>query len=323
MKRKLLSIPSPLGPDTDFYQFEWTGTDAEETLSIVGGLHGDDFNAIEISSRLIAFLDQIESNPESPYQIREKIQLFPTVNPNAFETGSPVWPSDGLDADMSFPGNDAGEPEERYARAVYEATFHSTYGVLLGSEARHFESHPHLQCMSLRRIEKKMARATSFPLLRKIKTPTSFKARFFHHWTERQTPALIFCGGERGRISTRYCDLAFQALIDLLMALEIVTHSTHASNKRETLIFPKQCETIVSSKQPGLFIPTVQPGARLEKDQVLGNVRHPYTGETLESIVAPGDGLLVSLRKLPLVYEGDKIAVLLSPPKLRFWPFSH
>ncbi len=321
MKRKLLSIPSPLGPDTEFYQFEWSGPNPEETLSIVGGLHGDNFNAIEISSRLISFLDQIECNPESPYKIREKIQLFPTVNPSALQTGTSVWPSDGLDADMSFPGNDAGEPEERYARAVYEATFDSTYGILLGSEARHFESHPHLQCMSLRRIEKKMARATPFSLLRKIKTPPSFKARFFHHWAERQTPALIFCGGERGRISTAYCDLAFQALVDLLVALEILTHSPHSANKRETLIFSKQCETIVSSKQPGLFIPTVKPGAQLEKDQVIGNVRHPYTGETLENIVASTGGLLVSLRKFPLVYEGDQVAVLLSPPKLRFWPF--
>lgn len=69
--------------------------------------------------------------------------------------------------------------------------------------------------------------------------------------------------------------------------------------------------SFVNAARSGIFIPAVDHAAHVERDQTLGVVADPLTGETLETLKSPASGLLFTLREYPVVYEGSLIARIL------------
>ena len=61
-----------------------------------------------------------------------------------------------------------------------------------------------------------------------------------------------------------------------------------------------------------MFLKEVKVGSHLKKGQKIGEVRDIYSGKRLEELTAPVEGLLITLRQYPIVYEKEPIAVLLS-----------
>jgi predicted deacylase len=58
----------------------------------------------------------------------------------------------------------------------------------------------------------------------------------------------------------------------------------------------------------GTFVEDVNLGARVLKGDVIGRVVEVLTGSVEETLIAPVDGILFSLRAYPLVEEGSLIA---------------
>jgi predicted deacylase len=61
----------------------------------------------------------------------------------------------------------------------------------------------------------------------------------------------------------------------------------------------------------GLFLPSVAVWDLVERDQVLGVVRHP-DGRTLAEIRSVRAGRVLFLRTLPRVFSGDAVAFVLA-----------
>ena len=110
MKEKILTLPSPFGSDLELYKNIWGKSD--EPLSIVSGLQGDHLNGLFLNSHLTQFLDSIVEGLDPNYTLTGQVQTFPVVNANAVRSGSRLWPFDGMDMDLAFPGNPDGETAE-------------------------------------------------------------------------------------------------------------------------------------------------------------------------------------------------------------------
>ncbi|PIR00422.1 MAG: hypothetical protein COV66_06740 [Nitrospinae bacterium CG11_big_fil_rev_8_21_14_0_20_45_15] len=318
MKTKLITLESA---SIDLYKFQWQGASPRDSFAIVGALHGDNFNALHICARLIEFLDRIENDESSEYKIQGKIQIFPTLNVPASQTGLHVWPADGLDSNLSFPGSRQGEPEEQMARAVYEEIFDAHAGILINSGARHYEDTPHLQCYKAHSEERKMAFASGLPILREICPTPTHRAQLFSQWDDKQTPALIFSGGSLGSLSQNYCDLAFQGILNILLVLKILRQNKKFEANSELLFFTSNREVIIRNQNPGLFQPKTSVGKFLKQGEVIGIITDPLSGKILEEIIAPEKGTLVVLRHLPIIYQSETAAILLSDKKKSLWPF--
>jgi len=61
-----------------------------------------------------------------------------------------------------------------------------------------------------------------------------------------------------------------------------------------------------------MFLKEVKVGSFLNKGQKIGEVRDITSGKRLEELLAPEDGLLITLRQYPIVYEREPIAMILS-----------
>ena len=118
MKETILSIQSPFGPSIELTQFIWEGTQPKNTVSIVSGIQGNHLNGIYLCSRLVRFLNSVESGKESGYYLKGVIKIIPATNLPAIQEGNSLWSLHDLDMNLAFPGNDQGEVTEQIAASV-------------------------------------------------------------------------------------------------------------------------------------------------------------------------------------------------------------
>lgn len=57
----------------------------------------------------------------------------------------------------------------------------------------------------------------------------------------------------------------------------------------------------------GLFKPKVMVGEKVEKGQLLAQILNPFWGEVLQNVIAPEDGICLSINAYPIIYPGDYI----------------
>ncbi len=111
-----------VGPSTDtgFTIVELTSATDGPTLSVVGGIHGDEFEGVFACLRLA---DELADIP-----LRGRLRLVPVAHEAAHNASLRSSPLDGLNLARTFPGDTAGTPTERLADALLRH-------VILGSNA--------------------------------------------------------------------------------------------------------------------------------------------------------------------------------------------
>lgn len=106
-RRRIVTTP---GTDEGFTLVELIGTGDGPTLSVVGGVHGDEFEGVVASLRLIDDLTDVA--------FRGRLRLVPVAHEAAHIASVRSSPIDGRNLARTFPGDPAGEPTERLADAL-------------------------------------------------------------------------------------------------------------------------------------------------------------------------------------------------------------
>ena len=106
------------GGDDGFTLIEFVGSDGP-TLSVVGGVHGDEFEGV---AACLALADGLAGSP-----IAGRLRLVPVAHEAAHRASLRSSPVDGRNLARTFPGDAAGEPTERLAAALRSE-------VILGSD---------------------------------------------------------------------------------------------------------------------------------------------------------------------------------------------
>jgi predicted deacylase len=318
MKEKILTLPNPFGGDLELYKNTWGKS--SEPLSIVSGLQGDHLNGLFLNSYLTQFLDSIVEGHDPHYTLTGQVQTFPVVNPNAVRSGSRLWPLDGMDMDLAFPGNPDGETAEAIASTIWQHTKDSFWGIILQSAPPHYEDAPHIQVHKPDGRVKKMCRDLQIETVRRQKESSTHKVNLFHQWQD--ISSVIVSAGSPRTINTQKCETLFQGILNFMKAEGIL--KDHRNKKPElkikTRIYQSNEEVSVRTTTAGMFLKEVKVGIHLKQGQKIGEVRDIYSGKRLEEITAPEDGLLITLRQYPIVYEKEPMAIILTAKKL-WWKY--
>ena len=107
------------GGDDGFTLIEFAGSADGPTLSVVGGVHGDEFEGV---AACLALADDIAGR-----EIRGRLRLVPVAHEAAHRASLRSSPIDGRNLARTFPGDAEGEPTERLAAALRSE-------VILGSD---------------------------------------------------------------------------------------------------------------------------------------------------------------------------------------------
>jgi uncharacterized protein len=313
VKEKVLSIPTLFGAPLDLYKNIWGKSG--DTLSIVSGLQGDHLNGMYLNSRLSQFLDSVVEGIDPNYTLKGRVISFPVANLNAIQSASKLWPYDGLDMDLAFPGNPQGETTEALASAIYTHTADSYWGFILQSAPPHYEHAPHIQTLKADGRIKKLCHDLQIATARKINEST--KANLQYHWHGRDIAAVTLSAGSPRTLNRLQCETLFHGIVNFMVAEKILYDKRKLKPEENTKpqYYEASDEVIVPANTAGMFLKEMKVGTAVQKGQQIGEVRDIYSGKRLEEITSTADGFLVTLRQYPIVYEKEPIATILTPKK--------
>lgn len=103
-------IEIPRHPDEGFTILSLGDQAAGPTVSVVGGVHGDEFEGVVACLRLA---DELAAT-----SLRGRLRLVPVAHEAAHVASQRSSPLDGLNLARTFPGDPLGEPTERLADAL-------------------------------------------------------------------------------------------------------------------------------------------------------------------------------------------------------------
>ncbi len=312
MKEKVLTIPTPFGAPLTLYKNTW-GKSGNETLAIVSGLHGDHLNGMVLSSRLSQFLDNVVEGSDPNYTLKGQVISFPVVNLNAIQSGSRLWPYDGMDMGLAFPGNPQGETSEALASAVLQHTADSYWGIILQSALPHYEDAPHIQTLKLDGRIKKLCRDLKIETVRKLNE--SPKVNLYSQWQDMV--AVTLSSGSPRTVNLPQCETLFQGIINFMVAEKILKDKRKIKPAKNfpPRFYQPEDEVAVLASTAGMFLHEVKVGSPIQQGQTIGEIRDLYSGKRLEEITAPSDGFLLTLRQYPIVYEKESLATILTAKK--------
>ena len=314
MKEKVLTIPTPFGAPLTLYKNIW-GKSGNETLAIVSGLHGDHLNGMVLSSRLSQFLDNVVEGSDPNYTLKGQVISFPVVNLNAIQSGSRLWPYDGMDMGLAFPGNPQGETSEALASAVLQHTADSYWGIILQSALPHYEDAPHIQTLKLDGRIKKLCRDLQIGTVRKLNE--SPKVNLYSQWHSRDMVAVTLSSGSPRTVNLPQCETLFQGIVNFMVAEKILKDKRKIKPAKNfpPRFYQPEDEVAVLATTAGMFLHKVKVGSSIQQGQTIGEIRDLYSGKRLEEITAPTDGFLLTLRQYPIVYEKESLATILTAKK--------
>ena len=100
-----------------------------------------------------------------------------------------------------------------------------------------------------------------------------------------------------------------EGLLNLMHTQGMWAGETKPSRKP---IVSKDEVAFINADKAGIFIPSVEHNGIVKKGQELAVIADPLTGEVRQTLMAPADGLLFTLREYPVVYPGSLLARILT-----------
>jgi predicted deacylase len=259
-----------------------------------GGIHGDEFNGIEIVRQIIS---KKINKPK-----KGTIICIPIINIYGFINRSRDFP-DGRDLNRVFPGSKKGSLASRFAYHIitdimpqvdYAVDFHA------GGASR-FNA-PQIRLTPNNPSVKILADAFNAPFTLFSKNI----AGSFRSSSEKiNVKMLLFEGGKSLDINHEVAQEGINGVKRLLKYLDMLDPKQFAPTQKKQTIYIEKSGWL-RAKCSGLLIDNNLVGQFVKKGAVLGMITDPF-GKFERKIKAPNDGYVLNANHSPIVYQGDAI----------------
>lgn len=123
------------------------------------------------------------------------------------------------------------------------------------------------------------------------------------------THCLVVEMGVGMRLTRSYGEQLADGILNLMHTQGMWAGETQTPRKP---IVSKDEVAFINADKAGIFIPSVEHNGVVKKGQELAVIADPLTGEVRQTLMAPADGLLFTLREYPVVYPGSLLARILT-----------
>lgn len=263
------------------------------SLLVLGGVHGNEINGIEIVRR------SIEEKLYNGLHCGTVI-VIPLLNIYGFINFSRSVP-DGKDVNRSFPGHINGSLASRVARIITKnilpyidvaIDFHT------GGDARF--NYPQIRYAKSDLTAQSMANVFNTRyLIEQPLIPNSFRKSA----KEQNVPAIVFEGGESIRLDTRTIQTGTDGIRRLLIELGLVEGVPEPELAERFVIHRTSWIRAASS---GLFIWHRKSGEFVTKGDLLGEIKDPFGTKSL-SVLAKTNGHIIGHNNACVVSLGDAL----------------
>ncbi len=259
---------------------------------LIGGVHGDEINGVEIVRRTLAgqMFDQL---------ICGSVIVVPLLNVYGFINFSREVP-DGKDINRSFPGSMSGSLASRVARIITKNII-PQIDLLIdchsGGQGRF--NYPQIRVSKGDEESTRLASAFNPPFIIKkgVLRGSLRKVAKINH-----KPCLVYEGGEALRLDSYPIAKGVSGIkktLQFLSMLDGKPEETKASIEIHHTSW-------VRASKAGLFVWSECSGARVKKGDILGTIYDPY-GIAQVIVHASMDGYILGHTNSPLVNQGDAL----------------
>lgn len=264
-------------------------------LLLIGGIHGDEVNGIEIVRSLIA---KKLNKPSAGTLI-----CIPVFNVPGFLNRVREFP-DGKDLNRMFPGAKDGSLASIFAYNLmkkilpyvdYCVDFHT------GGSFRFNSSQVRISRTDPALLDLAMAFNPRF-----IVYAPDREQSFRQVATKLGKKILLFEGGKSVDIHNRITQRGTYGILRLMHHLGMRDFSKELAgfSYQDSILISES--TWVRSRHSGLFRFFVKDGSKVEKGDVIGSVSDPY-GQFEHKVHVPASGYIIGMNHAPVVYRGDAL----------------
>jgi len=278
------------------------GQKEKPRLWLQAGIHGDELDAIGAAIKVLNSLD--EGN------LLGTVAVLPVVNTLAFRSRSRVAPIDYKDMNRLWDTRveNVGYTSA-YSEIVVQGILEELHGFepdyvidLHGGGASALVPYVEYACGGggADRKAEEMAKATRMRVIWRNKE-IRFKGALSYLMASEGVPAVVIEGGGRAGIDDRESTTVAEAILNCMSYLSMIP-SREGKEPIDQIFVEKG--NWVRAKSPGLWHQLCEPGSIVTKGQVLARISDVF-GKTLETTMAPVDGILIGIRKSGIVQVGD------------------
>ena len=282
-----------------------TPMDSMKRISIVTGIHGD-----ELEGQYVCFELQrrIEQNKECLTGI---VDIYPAMNPLGIDSITRGIPAFDLDMNRLFPGDIDGSMLEYVVARIMEDVAGSDCVLDIHASNIYLTEIPQIRINELHQdILVPMAEEANVDFIWVHGASTVLESTFAYSLNHIGTPVLVVEMGVGMRITRTYGDQMVDGIFHLMKKMGI--WNGEVKSVRKPIISRKPEDVCyLNASVGGVFIPNVEHGAKLKKDEIIGQIVDPLCGKVLDEVRTPEDGMLFTIRDYPVVVEGSLMGRLL------------
>lgn len=261
---------------------------------LMGGVHGDEVNGIEVVRQLIA---KGYTKPEIG-----TIICMPILNIFGFLHMKREFP-DGRDLNRSFPGYKSGSLAGRFAyQFVHEIL--PNVDVILDFHtggAQRFNA-PQLRIDPKDEKALELAQIFKPPFL--IHSKSSKGTLRYTSFTQKKT-YLLYEGGKSGETDKQIIKRAVNGTLRVMDYLGVLAKGIEVpAAELETQVITNS--RWIRANHSGLFHPKVFCGKHVEKGEFIATITDPY-GTFRYKVKASNSGYIINVNQSPMVYQGDAV----------------
>ncbi len=274
-------------------------------ISIVTGIHGD-----ELEGQFVCYELQRRINSQKD-KLTGIVDIYPAMNPLGIDSITRGLPAFDLDMNRLFPGNADGNMTEYLAAKIVEDVSGSDCVLDVHASNIYLTEIPQIRINQLHEEQLvPLAKEANVDFIWVHGASTVLESTFAYSLNSTGTPVLVVEMGVGMRITQDLGNQLVDGIFNLMGKLGIWQGEIKAP--RVPIISRDQDDvSFLNAKAGGIFIPSVKCWVLLNKGDLVGKIVDPLSGEVLDEVTAPVDGVLFTIRDFPVVNEGSLIGRLL------------
>lgn len=269
------------------------------SIAIVGAMSGDHINQLYVASGLVEYL----RTKEEEGLIIGKILVIPAINAYALNMGEKNWPLDKTDLNMMFPGYGQGETTQRIASRLFDELKGYDYGIILEGRRDQSMCLPYVKLMQSGYEDLECTKDLGLGFIHYRPHDPIETAMLQYNWQLWETKAFSIVFGKNGAIDQSSSNEVHTAIIRFLSKRKMLDIPVFEGRK-SNLVDPNRI-TLVKASRAGILISKVQCGTHIQKGEVLGKIIDALSGERLEKLISPCEGIVTCQYAHPLIFQNS------------------
>lgn len=303
MIKNIVSANLPVDETYEIQKNRIVCGDSQKRICIVTGTHGD-----ELEGQYVCYQIQKIINDKKDL-FDGIIDIYPAVNPLGLESMTRKVPFFDLDMNRIFPGDKEGSLVEYVAYQLIEDIKGADLVIDIHASNVYLKEIPQIRINEIQSeglIE--LAKQMNIDFIWVHSASTVLESTLAYSLNHIKTPTLVVEMGVGLRITKTYGDQLVNGLLNVMKYLGMYKGDTFS---KEPVISTDKNVFFLNAKEAGLFLPTIKHDFHVRKGQKIGEVVNPLTGQILEEVLSPCQGLVFTLREYPLVNEGSLLGRIL------------